>query len=515
MFKPRWKYCCYAVGVLSLALFNGCSVTTKPITQEERSARVQEDWRALFAGSTPINAPISLYEAIARGAKYQLDARVKTMELVLNQKELKSASLEMLPKLLASAGYQGRSNVNAASSESILTHQQSLEPSTSQDNVTHTTDLQFSWNALDLGLSYLTAKQKADQVLITEEERHQVLQNLVRDIRYAYWRAVAAEVLLTNLPQLQHELVDALAIAEQIQAGQLKSPLTTMQYQKSLLSLQAQIQSLAQQLLQAKPELASLMNISPNTEFRVVVPLSLNLKMPAGFDLNDESLDQRALLERPELRAQDYRVRSAMHEITKEKLRLIPGLELLSGVHYDSNSFLVNNSWASYAAQLSLDLMQLVKAPSKIAAAKAGVELEKTKRLALTMAIITQVRLAKLRFLQASKAFNFAEEIKQLDHRIFRQVNQEFIAEKTDRLELIRAKANQIVSMLNYYLSYAEYQNSIGQLLSATGYDPLWKVRSLDQSIAQLTMQIEASLTSLRPQEQLVQNNNNVTKVGG
>ena len=57
------------------------------------------------------------------------------METALSQRQLDLDRFDMLPRIAAEAGYEGRSNVNASSSESIETGTQSLEPSTSQGTV--------------------------------------------------------------------------------------------------------------------------------------------------------------------------------------------------------------------------------------------------------------------------------------------------------------------------------------------------------------------------------------------
>ena len=48
----------------------------------------------------------------------------------------------------------------------------------------------MSWNLLDFGVSYYRARQQADQVLIAEERKRKVVQNILADTRNAYWRAL-------------------------------------------------------------------------------------------------------------------------------------------------------------------------------------------------------------------------------------------------------------------------------------------------------------------------------------
>lgn len=181
--------------MLALAI-SGCAVTSQPIERSVSEQRAQSDLQAMFADQEPLNGPLTLHEAMARAVKYNLEARLKVMEHALAERQLDLATFDMLPRMALSAGYAGRNNVSASSSRSIETGSQSLEPSTSQDRDRGVADLTMVWNVLDFGVSYMSAKQQADQRLIVEERRRKVIHTITQDVRSAYWRAVAAERLL-------------------------------------------------------------------------------------------------------------------------------------------------------------------------------------------------------------------------------------------------------------------------------------------------------------------------------
>ena len=58
---------------------------------------------------------------MARAVKYNLEARLKLMEEAMAQRQVDLASFDMLPRMALSAGYAGRSNVSASSSQSVET----------------------------------------------------------------------------------------------------------------------------------------------------------------------------------------------------------------------------------------------------------------------------------------------------------------------------------------------------------------------------------------------------------
>jgi outer membrane protein TolC len=124
-----------------------------------------------------------------------LDQRAKLMDEAVARSDLDLANIDLLPKVLANAGYVHRNNVEASSSTSILTGRQSLEPSTSSDQLRRSADLTLSWNILDFGVSYFAARQQADRTLIVEEQRRKIVHVMFQDIRRAYWRAAGAQLL--------------------------------------------------------------------------------------------------------------------------------------------------------------------------------------------------------------------------------------------------------------------------------------------------------------------------------
>ncbi len=118
---------------------------------------------------------------MARAVKYNLEARLKVMEEAA-KRQVDLATFDMLPRMALSAGYAGRDNISASSSESVQTGTQSLEPSTSQDRDRGVADLTMVWNVLDFGVAYVSAKQQGDQRLIVQERRRKVVHTIIQDV---------------------------------------------------------------------------------------------------------------------------------------------------------------------------------------------------------------------------------------------------------------------------------------------------------------------------------------------
>ena len=97
-----------ALACLPLLLAACGTVTPVAFTQDEVKDRVTTDRLSIYADQEPVEGPITFHEASARALKYNLDYRLKLMENALAQSLNDVANQEMLPKVVASAGYVSR-----------------------------------------------------------------------------------------------------------------------------------------------------------------------------------------------------------------------------------------------------------------------------------------------------------------------------------------------------------------------------------------------------------------------
>ena len=479
--------------MLALAI-SGCAVTSQPIERSVSEQRAQSDLQAMFADQEPLNGPLTLHEAMARAVKYNLEARLKVMEEAMAQRQVDLATFDMLPRMALSAGYAGRNNVSASSSQSIETGTQSLEPSTSQDRDRGVADLTMVWNVLDFGVSYVSAKQQGDQRLIVQERRRKVVHTIIQDVRSAYWRAVAADRLLSQIDSLMTRVAEARDNSQRLSEQRIGDPIQALSYQRALIEATRQLEEQRRALSLAKTELATLINLPLGTQ--------VELAPEAGYQVPElkvelGTLEQEALASRPELREQDYQARISAAETRKAMLRLLPGLEFSAGGHYDSNSFLVNQSWADYGVKVTWNLFNVLSAPAAIDVAKAGQEVADARRQAMSMAILAQLHVANANFREAQRQFRTSQQLAGLDGQIIEQLRNRYKAQGIGELELIQGELNTLQADLRRDLAYAELRNSYGQLFASVGLDPLPETIAADSVEA-----IAAALASREAQWQ-------------
>lgn len=453
-------------------LLTACgSIAPKAFTPNEVNERVSQDMLAMYQNQEPITAPIDFYEAAARALKYNLDYKLKLMETALSSSLHDVSTYEMLPRLVAGAGYETRSNDSGGVSVLIMDKSKvSLDPSTSQERSHATTNLTFSWNALDFGVSYYRAQQKADQVLMAEERRRKVIQNVLQDVRNSYWRAVGAQKLLGRVDALLVRVNGALARAKVIEERGLMPQAQVLSYQRTLLDAMSSLTLRRQDLELATAELRALMSIAPNVDFTLAEQGKLTLPgVPVSMDL----LEHMALEKRPEIMEEGYRKRVTENDIKAAKVLLWPNIGIDTGWKYDSNKYTHNNSWFDTGVHVSWNLLKLAQYPALKKAHEAQNETDDMRRMALSMAVLTQVRVGVLRYSLSLQELAFSDESLRVDRKMLRYAQAAAKTQFDSELVVIQSEARALLGEYQHYAAYSNAQAAWGRLYNSVGLDIL------------------------------------------
>ncbi|MGQ0667816.1 MAG: TolC family protein [Nitrospiraceae bacterium] len=474
---------------------NGCAIEPRPLTTDEVRSRVKEDRADLAKDQEPLSGPIDLYEAMARALKYNLDARVELMHKMLAQTQLDLSHYAMLPRLAANAGFDGRSNFSGGEARSLITGRQQIEPFTSAEKNIFSADLSLSWNVLDFGMSYIRAKQAADDVLIAEEERRRVANRVMQDVRAAYWKAVSAERIMPSLKLLDEWVKSAIEKAQAVQDEKLSSPLVPLQYKLDLLNTQRYIQQLFRELNTAKIQLAALINLPPGQEQQMVLMVPEREAKTVNLPPDMTRLEDRALEARPELRQIDYRRRINAQETRAAILEMLPSLNLVVGGNYNNNSFLFNNHWAAYAARASWNLLNLFRYPARAKTIEAQDKVLRTQDLALSMAIMSQVHVSVAQVALAKKEVSTAVLYYDTQSQITEHTRLAWRTARLSEQAMLRERVAQVAAQLRYDAMEAEFQTAWASLLAAVGEDVLPNDLTQEQSVSDLALQLRTRWT--------------------
>jgi outer membrane protein, multidrug efflux system len=456
---------------ITLIALGGCTLVPHPLTDAERLAEADGDRAEMYGKQEALHHPLTLHEAFARALRYNLDGRVKLVEEALSQDDLDLSRYDLLPKAYINAAGTSRNNVNGSSSDLVNPpFTQSLAPSTSTDQNDFAADLLVSWNILDFGVSYFSARQQSDRVLIGHEERRKVIQTLLQDVRRAFWRAASAQRLNHQITDSIHAAEAALPNARKVETEGLRSPVDSLRYQKALLDLIRQLEGAQALLAVSKIELAQLINMPPDQPYSLAVPNDLRLDsvhVPVG------QMEETALLLNPDIRELSYQKRISVDDTHKALLKLLPGITFSYDPNYDSNSFLVNHYWATSAVRLGGYLSNLLTFPVTYRRAENAEHLADLKREAMSMAVLAKLHIAFQQYLDASRAFRRAQQVSDVDQRLYEQIRNRNATDVGGDLERISAQVSAEISQLQRYQAYAETQAALGRLYAAMGIDPL------------------------------------------
>jgi outer membrane protein TolC len=460
-----------SIGMASaISLFlSGCMVTPEPLSEAQLALSADTSIARVSDGQEPVSQSITLYEAMARALKYNLDHKVELMARQLADAKLNVARADMLPNLVANSDFANR-DPNAYTSSESLSGIRSAGYSTSREAETLTKDLTFSWNILDFGLSYVRAKQAANQAMIAEEQKRKVVIRIMEDVRTAYWRAVTADRLLAGFQSLEGRVERALANSRSLGSSGYTSPVAALTFQRELVDVKKRTQKLQRELKTSKIQLAALMNIEPDQDYALVIPSrkmsSLDIKIPSG------EMVRLALQNRPEIREIAYKSRISEQEAEAALLELLPGLQLYAGSNYDTNDFLLDNNWVSWGAKASWNLMKLFKYPAKKQLVEAELDLNEQRNLATTMAIMTQVEVARANYYYLRKSAETAAQYYGIQSKILGQVKSSANSGASSEQSLIREEMNTLVASAEYDLAYSDLQNAFATIYASIGVDP-------------------------------------------
>lgn len=454
-------------------LLTGCSVKPQIILPSEVKEDVKNSLAELDRISQPVTQAITLDEAINRAIKNNLSKKVDILSSALAQQKIDIVAYESLPSLTAKGGYSVRDNYAASASTSFtdgrpepLDGTQSY--SVSQDKKSTTTGVAFSWNILDFGLSYVRAGQQANRFLIAKEKERKSIHNIKQEVRNAYYQAVSADELLKRIKPIMIETTQAFQDSKNIKRLELDAPIKSLTYQRELLEVIRSLNTLEENLVKSKIELSRLMGLKPGTKFELAEKIKEKYELP-NVNVNVSELEKLALENRPELQETRYQEKISESEVKAVMLKMLPGINLNAGYSYDNSQYLLNNEWISYGASVSWNLLNVFNANLNNKLAKTQIELAKQQKLALSMAVLSQVHISLLDFHQAKKEYELSEEYFGVAKEIFNIIKNENALNVNGKLSLIKEKLNYLISNLRLSSSYAKVQNSYGKVISSIG----------------------------------------------
>ncbi|HFC05594.1 MAG TPA: hypothetical protein ENJ55_07795 [Rhizobiales bacterium] len=263
------------------------------------------------------------------------------------------------------------------------------------------------------------------------------------------------------------------------------APLTAMTYERELIDIKRQIYELKRSLTTAKTQLAALMNVSPGSRFTLRDARRRGSRL--ALRMKPADMIAVALRNRPELREAMLNVRITKQDADAALLELLPGANIYAAANIDTNDFLFNNNWLSWGSKASWNVMRVFAYPTKKAGIDAQKELERQKALALTMAVMTQVHVARAKFAHAKLVLAASRDYYRVQRRIRNKVRAKADSQASSEQTLIREEMNALVARAKYDIAYADLQNAYASIYASMGVDPYPANISRGQNVKSLS----------------------------
>ena len=480
MNRSRWSFRRLGAGVMlvSAAVFlAGCAIEPEAIDRQAMSVDLIADRAVAQKDVEPITGSLSLEEAIARAIKYNLDHRVDLMEQAIARGELDLSRYDMLPKVLAEAGYSTRSEPRLTRSTNAVTGDDlEDDPTISAEQSSWQISAELSWSLLDFGASYYEAQQNADRLLIASERRRRAMHVLMMDVQTAYWRAAGAQALENQITATVKAARAAIENARRAQQGNERKPMEHLQRMRTLLSTLRDIHQVQQELAASRVELANLIN-APVDEPLILEPAMSLENTPQVLEQSMAVLERVALYNNADLKEPFYDAEIAALETRRALLDLMPDLSLNWGPQYTTDSYVINDQWNEGALSLSYNLLSLLNVDQVKGQAEAREELARMRRVAMQMTVVAQVHLAGLQARNALDRLDNAEALQGVERQIESRMVNRHLAGTISRAELVRAQTAAIVAELQRYQALAGFHSAMGRLQASLGLEP--EIRSI------------------------------------
>lgn len=429
---------------------------------------ISEDYENLYAHDVPSN--ITLEQAISMALESNLDAQIAQRDYVVSLSDAQLQKLNALPTITAKREFITRSNDGASSSISAQTGVQSLEPSISTDKSRWTSTLEANWDVLDSAISLYRSKSAVDRAVIAEERYRKVRQNVIMDTYSAFWRLASLQMLSAHSEDLLEQSQQLLDELETVKSSGDVPYGEILSRQQEILSKRKRLLALDREEAFAALELKALLSISPESELSLKYDPKLFANrrvLKAHHDANEYV--KTALLKRPEIREEVLNLKISERNLNAEILQTFPGLNILVTGNQDENSFLDDNQWISLTAGITQSITRLLTLPARYDKAEKEIELANSRRKALVAAVVSQVNISNVAYIEANKAL--LEEKKSFDlSRIDRTQNEILrengllsgMADMNNRLEHEISRIDFYQRVTDLHVAYARLMNSIG-----------------------------------------------------
>ncbi len=484
----------YIAGFTTLVLvaaLSGCHLSPDKVTNGEQFDIINNNLSSIQDLQTPLPAKITIPHALARALKYNLDKKLHKYKIALATGQAKLAKWQLLPNPQINYDEAYRSNNYVSLDKNKVPSESGFTP----QNI-ETLKYNVTWNILDFGLSYIRARQKFNEIHITQEQERKIVQQLVSQVMIAYWKAYQMQLLEPQLLTMKAQAEKAIWRSKKIQEARVSDDITQLEYQQLLIRNLRRMNKLYLQIATGKNELASLISAPPNAKFSLAPPPA-NFTHLKALNLSLPQLGTIALVYRPELRGLSYRRRIAESGVSEAVLNILPSANLMGGREETSNAYVKYQHWYSVNAAVTWSLIKLLSLPHALQTAHAQMNVEKLTQAALSLAVIMQVDLAYNEYNILLQDYDESCQETDTESQIYHKTELLLKAFRSNKQAVVRRELNYYNSKIDQAVALAAMYTALGKLKMAVGMQYLPNIGPVEVdflSLNQLTQHVAKQL---------------------
>lgn len=456
------------ISVLLILSISSCIVRPDKLTQQQASNNAQRLISYIDNNTLP-EKYLSLYEVLAIGLSRNLEQRAQQMKMGLLSQHTELSEKGMLPRAAFAAGFQGRNNFNGI----ISTSDGTLVDSNDQANNNQFGELAVTWNILDFGVSYYKTKQSLNDKKVLAEIRRKSIQQLSHDIETAYWYSAMQQHFNHTLKSEVSAANEVLNVKEKSHRNASTSEL------EALIEMQKLVTQLRQhkyKLDQSRTRISQFLGVQPDLPFKLATDFSQKILRPEEIKIEHRVLLHKAFTHHPEIKKSFYENKNSEHELKKAWLRFFPGIEFNLGYQHRDEDSLQHQQWSDWGSQISWNLIELIKSPSRIRIIKGTRQINELESMALSLTIAAKLYITEQQYFShyATHQYQLRNALlhQKLKDRFTKKAN---INKNSQYYRLINYRLKALMAEIEKYAAFVEMKLSLSQLYAAIGIDLLPK----------------------------------------
>lgn len=409
--------------------------------------------------------PLTLEDVVAIGSELSLDLLVKKQAWAIQREVTSREMWKMIPSLNITGELSHRNKAALTRSLSFFPVRSWSRPSVDTSQTTMITDILLTWNLLDFGVNFYQSQQEQYKAFISYFQYVRAGQTLVLDLYKAYWKAIVAKKARDAAREVWSLATKLQTVLEKERKERWLSAQQALRVEDQMLTIQLRLYNYENIYQSAKMELAGLMGLPPEICFELA---DIEF-IPSCDHYNVRELEEIALNSRPELYGADSDNVVAINEVRAAFVQFFPGLELFSGTHEDADKFLVNHLWVHAGLRTAWNLLSIPGHAADKKAAEARVVLTEETRVGLSLAILTQVNIAYIQYIQVMEQYSLQQEQAQIRDKALYATQKGYDYGEQTILDLLSAQNDALAGMVDTWQAYASMQVALEQVNNSIG----------------------------------------------